>query len=244
MEQSTFRIFSFYNSKVNARVPEYQQAVFKKLGFTIEHIVDENYSHGDFLNYICRNITDTRFIIVFDIDCIPVNKKWIVKLLADLQQPHTIAGAAQTANHLQEGKNLYVSPFFFGISTAYLKELNYPDMTMTTDMDAGQNLTGEVIKNGGIVNYWFPTHIEAEEWDLYHPVHKRFGAGTTYNDAVYHAFFSRFDQSDRFVKKCKAVLNFFGKLRYIKLPRAYRKVAGFLGLGKKTPHPSFKTPSQ
>jgi hypothetical protein len=55
-------------------------------------------------------------------------------------------------------------------------------------MDAGQNLTEAVIKNGSNINYWWPTHIEVEEWALYHPVHTKFGHGTTYNDAMYHAF--------------------------------------------------------
>jgi hypothetical protein len=55
-------------------------------------------------------------------------------------------------------------------------------------MDAGQNLTEAVIKNGGNINYWWPTHIEVEEWALYHPVHTKFGHGTTYNDAMYHTF--------------------------------------------------------
>lgn len=202
-----FKIFSFYNSKVNPKVAQYQKAVFRHLGFQINHIIDESFStHGDFLNYICRNTTDTRLLIVFDVDCIPLKKDWLKELLNDLSEPRTIAGAAQTANHLRGGKNLYVSPFFFGISTEYLKELNYPDMNMTDDMDAGQNLTEQVINNGGSVKYWWPTEIEEQQWDLYHPKHNRFGYGTTYNDRIYHAFLSRFDLADRFVKKCKTIL--------------------------------------
>jgi hypothetical protein len=45
--------------------------------------------------------------------------------MSDLERAKTLAGAAQTANHLRNGQNLYVSPFFFAISTSYLKELNY-----------------------------------------------------------------------------------------------------------------------
>jgi hypothetical protein len=52
-------------------------------------------------------------------------------LLNDLRKPDTLVGAAQTANHLREGKNLYSSPLYFAIATAFLKELNYPDMRMT-----------------------------------------------------------------------------------------------------------------
>jgi hypothetical protein len=152
------------------------------------------------------NTKDTDYLIFFDIDCIPTQKNWLQKLLDDLTAPRTIAGAAQTANHLQNGKNLYVSPFFFAISTAFLKELDYPDMNMTPDMDAGQNLTEVILKKGGTVKFWWPTHIEEEKWDLFHPEHKKFGPGTTYNDCIYHAFFSRENLAARFVLKCRSVL--------------------------------------
>ncbi len=202
-----FKIFSFYNSKVNPKIPRYQKAVFKYFGVNIHQVIDESFpTHGDFLNHICRTVTDTKYLIVFDIDCIPTKKSWFAKMMNDLSEPGTIVGAAQTANHLRDGKNLYISPFFFAISTAYLKELDYPDMNMTEDMDAGQNLTEQIIKNGGNVKYWWPTDIEEAQWDLYHPEHTKFGLGTTYNDCIYHAFFSRFDLADRFIVKCKSIL--------------------------------------
>jgi hypothetical protein len=91
-------------------------------------------------------------------------------------------------------------------------------------MDAGQNLTKIVIENGGNVKYWWPTHIEKEEWTLYHPEHTKFGPGTTYNNLVYHAFFSRFDLSDRFIKKCKSILTFTDKVRFVKIPRRIEKI--------------------
>ncbi|KAA2239893.1 hypothetical protein F0L74_27285 [Chitinophaga agrisoli] len=205
----TYKIFSFYNRFVNPRVPMYQRAVFKHFGYEIAHIVNEAFSHGDFLNHICRTVQDTDYLIFFDIDCIPLRKDWLKLLLHDLQEPHTIAGAAQTANHLRNAQNLYISPFFFGVSTAYLRQLGYPDMRMKGDMDAGQNLTEQIIKNGGQVKYWWPTHIEEEQWYLHHPEHNKFGLGTTYNDAVYHAFFSRVDLSDRFIRKCNGVLPWY-----------------------------------
>ena len=208
-EQTLFKIFSFYNSKVNPKVPKYQKAVFRHFGFTINHIADEGLTHGDFLNQICRNITDIDFLVIFDIDCIPTKKEWFNKVMDDLREPRTIVGAAQTANHLTEGKNLYVSPFFFAISTAYLKELNYPDMNMTEDMDAGQNLTECIIKNGGTIKYWWPTHIEEEKWYLHHPEHTVFGLGTTYNGTIYHAFLSLHNLSVQFLKKCKSVLPWY-----------------------------------
>ncbi|RFM27815.1 hypothetical protein [Deminuibacter soli] len=205
-QQSLFKIFSFYNNKVNPEVPVYQKAVFQKFGCSVNHIVDQKFSHGDFLNHICRTVTDTDYLVFFDIDCIPLHKFWLQQLLADLLEPRTIVGAAQTANHLRDAKNLYVSPFFFAISTAYLKALDYPDMNMTDDMDAGQNLTEHIERENGQVKYWWPTHVEDEKWYLHHPQHQVFGLGTTYNDTIYHAFYSRDNLSDGFIRKCKSLL--------------------------------------
>lgn len=207
-----YKIFSFYKGNVNPKVPRYQKAVFRYFGQTVHHVVREDFEHGDFLNHICRTEKDTDYLIFFDIDCIPVSAQWLPRLLTDLQEPQSIAGAAQTANHLGNGENLYIGPFFFGIATAYLRELGYPDMRMTDTMDAGQNLTAVIAQQGGHVKYWWPTHIEEKEWKLFHPIHTDFGPGTTYNDLVYHAFFSRFDLADRFVIKSKQLIkgSFYG----------------------------------
>lgn len=208
-KKEPFKIFSFYNSRINPKIPRYQKAVFRHFGFKINHIVDENITHGGFLNHICRDVKDTDYLVIFDIDCIPVKKDWFNKIMEELRKPGTIAGAAQTANHLRNAQNLYVAPFFFAISTSYLEELNYPDMNMTEDMDVGQNLTEEIIKNGGNIKYWWPTNIEEEKWYLHHPEHPVFGLGTTYNDTIYHAFLSLHYLSARFIKKCKSVLPWY-----------------------------------
>ena len=218
----TFRIFSFYNNNVQPQIPRYQKAVFKHFGLDVHYVINDEYSHGDFLNYVCRNFTNSDFLIFFDVDCIPVKRKWIDALIADLLYPDSICGAAQTANHLRDGKNLYVSPFFFGISTAYLKKLNYPDMRVTEDMDAGQNLTEQIRLHNGNIHYWWPTSIEEEQWTLYHPKHTKFGLGTTYNNLIYHAFFSRVDLSKRFINKCKIVLPWYIKL-YLKITKKKSK---------------------
>src|SRR5882672_11661549 len=96
MENSQYKIYSFYNKEVNPKVPVYQKAIFRHFGFEIEQVFNNEFSHGDFLNDICKRVTDTKYLIVFDIDCIPVNKKWINDLLADLNKPNSLVGAAQT----------------------------------------------------------------------------------------------------------------------------------------------------
>ena len=73
-------------------------------------------------------------------------------------------------------------------------------------VDAGQNLSEAVVQYGGKLKFWWPTHIEEDKWPLFHSDHPRFGLGTTYDDCIYHAFYSRNNLSDRFLEKCKTVL--------------------------------------
>lgn len=206
-ERSVFKIFTFYNSQINPEIPKHQKLVFDKFGISINQIKDDGTNHAGFLNEICKNTIDTDYLIFFDIDCIPTKKEWIVHLLTELlENKETIVGAAQTANHIGDAKNLYISPFFVGISTDFLKKLNYPDATANSKMDVWQNITEQAKLHNGNLKYWWPTDIEEEKWYLHHPVHNKFGIGTTYNDLIYHAFFSRENNSDGFINKCKSIL--------------------------------------
>ena len=211
--RSVIEVFSFYKSNINPDIPKYQKLVFDKMGISINQVLNDKLSHAQFLNHITRTVTNTDYLVFFDIDCIPTRKEWLPVLLNDLlESKDSIVGAAQTANFDHFKENIYVSPFFVGISTQYLKKLNYPDAThrydgTTDDYDVWQNITNIIISKGGHVKYWWPTHIEEEKWYLHHPQHNKFGLGTTYNDMIYHAFFSRTDSSERFVKKCKEVLD-------------------------------------
>ena len=216
MEKSLYKIFSFYNKEVNPRVPVYQKAVFRHFGFQIQQVYNNEFSHGDFLNDICRQVTDAEYLIVFDIDCIPVNKKWIDDLLADLKQPDSLVGAAQTANHLRDGKNLYISPFFFAIATEYLKELNYPDMRMTEQIKKAMifrtpwmqvSICRKSLPNR--VAGWYsggPRILKKTNGRYTTRNITRFGLGTTYHDNIYHAFYSRSNLSNRFLEKCKQII--------------------------------------
>ena len=192
-ERSLFKIFSFYNAEVAAEIPDYQRQVFAKFGLSINQVYHPTMTHSEFLHQTCKQVTDTDYLIFFDIDCVPTQRMWLNKLITDLLEPRTIVGCAQSG---QQGCNLYVSSFCFAISTAYLRELNYPE--------AGQSLTDHIRQQGGGVSFWWPTHVEDPRWQLKHPVHKSFGPGTTYDDMVYHAF--EWSDGTGFINKCKEIL--------------------------------------
>lgn len=206
-DNSLVKIFTFYKSNINPDIPKYQKMVFDKFGISINQILDDKLSHAEFLNKITRTVKDTDYLVFFDIDCIPTNRKWILNLFEDIiVHGYEFIGAAQTANHLVNAQNLYISPFFCCISSKLLKQLNYPDSNNTESIDVWQNITDKSIEQNIRIKYWWPTSIEEEKWYLHHPIHNKFGLGTTYNDCIYHAFYSRTDNSDRFLNKCKEIL--------------------------------------
>ena len=109
--------------------------------------------------------------------------------------------------------------------TEQIKKSNdFPDA-----VDAGQHLSEVVAQQGGNLVYWWPTHIEEDKWPLYHPIHTRFGLGTTYNDNIYHAFYSRSNLSNRFLDKCKYLLKNDNRRFLVNLIARLKTIQRFAG---------------
>lgn len=205
--ESNVGIYSFYKSNVAVEIVEKQKLVFQYFGLEITQILDDNISHGDFLNLTINSEQTPDFLIFFDIDCIPLNKKAITKLIAQIRDRKSIAGAAQTANQFMQGKNIYVGPFFLGLSKTVYWNLNSPDMNDGAIWDVGGLLTMAArFQNEIKIHFWYPSSVEVPKWNLYK--NGKFGLGTTYSKLVYHAFETRLGESDNaFTHKCNEILN-------------------------------------
>ena len=205
-EENNIGIYSFYKSNVASEIIKKQKLVFEHFGLTINQILDDDITHGDFLNKTINDANTPDFLIFFDIDCIPLNKKAITKLVSQIRDRKSIAGAAQTANQFLQGKNIYVGPFFFGISKTVYWNLNSPDMNDGAIWDVGGLLTMVARFQREVnIRFWYPSSVEVPKWNLYKKC--KFGLGTTYEKLVYHAFESRLGESDNaFVKKCNEIL--------------------------------------
>ena len=205
-DDSKYAIYSYFKSNVSSEVVEAQKDVFRSLGLSINQIQDDTISHGEFMNRVLRDPNSPEYIVFFDIDCIPLSRKAIELLLSQILNRQTIAGAAQTASHLLNGKNLYIGPFFLGITKSLYHRLGNPDMRENTFCDVGGLATAIAKFEGNTkIKYWYPSHVEVPKWDLYQK--GKFGLGTTYRGLVYHAFESRLGESDNsFVRKCREVM--------------------------------------
>ncbi len=114
------KIITFYNEKINPIVVDYQKKVFKHFKYDINQINVSNWvSHGQSVDDYLNTINDPNEIIVlFDIDCIPLNKKIIPYAVKWCEENDGIFGNSQLAPNLKEPYNtfIYVAPSFMVFS--------------------------------------------------------------------------------------------------------------------------------
>jgi hypothetical protein len=187
------------------------------LGIPLNQILDNDISHGDFMTRTLRTM-DAKYFIFFDIDSIPLSPKAITNLLEDIKDKNTIAGAAQTGNQFNEGKNTYVGPFFMGISKDVYLKLDQPDLNASkkNEVDVAGILSKNAPTKGIKLKYWYPSNVEEIKWPLY--PQGNFGIGTTYENLAYHLFESRYSANTvRFIRKAKNTIHkhwYLNPLRY------------------------------
>jgi len=109
------------------------------------------------------------------------------------------------ANHIPNSI-IYASPAFIAISRATYIALGAPKFACTDRSDCAGEITHSAREHGVEVRLLYPIHSEIPLWQLDGTI--MFGKGTTFgkND-IYHAFYSRKDNTDMFVRKCNELLN-------------------------------------
>jgi hypothetical protein len=194
---------SYYQSNIDEEIIAKQKEVFDK--FNIPLVQTSEYrSHCEFLLQSFNKYSNKKFIIFFDIDCIPLSRLAIIAILSDIMDHRTLAGAAQTANQINNGKNLYIGPMFMGISVELFNSLKLKSLCADEYYDTSGILTSAMINLKLNVKYWYPTKINIPRWKLYPD--RYFGIGTVYNGLVYHEFEIR-KGNKNFINTCDKVLN-------------------------------------
>lgn len=143
-------------------------------------------------------------ILLLDVDCIPLSVS-AIKAAFDIARSGNLFGAAQRANHIENGKHVYAGPFCMAFSKETYERLGMPSFSATKIGDVGENMTYEAQRSGLPVHLLWPTHVERPIWELTEQV--KFGYGTTYSNQFWHAFSIRHPAvRQRFMDKCAAVL--------------------------------------
>lgn len=204
------KIITFYNDKINKEFPILQQKVFKKFNQEINQILVKNWeSHGKHIDEYLKNIIDENEVIVlFDIDCIPLNDKIIPKAVKWAKENIGIYSMAQTAKYL-DYPIIHSAPAFMVFSIKTYNELGRPSFVPNKRSDCGGEMTWSAREKGIDVFLLYPSHCESPHTKVENGQGSiMFGHGTTYGNSIYHAFESRFSRLDGFfINKCKQVLS-------------------------------------
>lgn len=203
--QARAAVVTFYMVNISTRVVLAQRRVLKAFAPPDVAIlqIETAEGHGTAMQNFIRQ-THYRTILFLDIDCIPLDRHSIGKLIG-LAEGGALAGAVQRASHIQNDKHLYVGPFCMALSTTRYREIDEPTFLETSRGDVGEELTYAMEKRGHPVHFLWPTSVEQPIWPLTKTV--LFGPGTTYEDSFWHAFHIREHISQqRFTSRCEEVL--------------------------------------
>jgi hypothetical protein len=197
-------IVSFYNEKVPIKVIEHQRKVFEHFGQTINQIKPEIWQgHGGSIDTFLKN-NDWEWVIIFDIDCIPLNNTVIPEAIDWIRSNIGLFSVAQKASHI-ENSIIYASPAFIGFSKNTFELLGKPSFTCTKRSDCAGELTYLAIEEGFEVKLMYPISVEKKLWPLRDG--EMFGLGTNYENKIYHQFYSRNHMSVNFYSICNQILN-------------------------------------
>jgi hypothetical protein len=158
--------------------------------------------HGRGMTELTRKLSKDyphESVLWLDIDCVPTSKQALLNM-----STVGFGGCAQRANHISNGKHIYVAPFCMHLPLWVYRQMGEPDFGSTERGDVGEELTyiAEAMSIPFALSY--PAHVVEPMWDLHDGI--RFGLGTTYDNGFYHNFFSRDPKTAQmFITKCKQI---------------------------------------
>jgi hypothetical protein len=198
-------IISFYGSNINKEIVENQKRIFSLFGHSIKQILCEPWiEHSKHVDDFLRSDNEWEWILIFDIDCIPLNKNILDRAIKTINEREVIFSAAQKANHIPDSQ-VYGGPFFIGFSRKTYEALGKTSFSPTYRSDCGGELTYSAKEKKIDIELLYPSSVEVSKWYL--DENHDFGLGTTFDNSIYHSFESRFDNSGLFLKKCKEIFN-------------------------------------
>ncbi|MBY0432321.1 MAG: hypothetical protein K2Q10_14080 [Rhodospirillales bacterium] len=143
-------------------------------------------------------------MVLLDIDCVPLTDEAIPFMLAKAGEG-AVVGAAQRANHIDNGGHIYAGPFCMAVHRRTWVELGSPSFVETPRGDVGEELTWTAEEKGVPVSLLWPSAVETPRWPLRGD--RVFGTGTTYDSLFWHAFEIRSPhQHQRFIERCAGFL--------------------------------------
>jgi hypothetical protein len=142
--------------------------------------------------------------VILDVDCIPL-AGWVLPWMLENAFAGIVIGAAQRANHLENGGHLYAGPCALAFGRDTFERIGRVSFRDTPRGDVAEELTYACERLGVPVALLWPTKVAVPKWTLRPGV--PFGLGTTFGGAVYHAFeVSKGRTVGMFLEECERVL--------------------------------------
>lgn len=171
-----------------------------------EHIQFRGRDHWVGINDFLDSYHSDTYLIL-DFDCIPLNKD-IFHWMFEEARKGVLVGCAQRANTWHNGRHNYAGAFCLCFTRKLWEKIGRPSFRPSERGDTGEELTYRCEALGIPVIMLKPTHVEIEKWTLKDGT--KFGYGTTYHHAIYHAFEGSNETTNeskrRFLKKCREAL--------------------------------------
>lgn len=196
---------TFYNHRISPEVILSQKKVFDFFNLSLDQIHPENWEgHGQSIDgWLTENHKYHEVIIIWDIDCIPLNREIVEKAYNEAREG-VLFGVSQRASHIKDSDvPIYIGPAFMAFSVDTWKALGKPTFRELEEYDCAGYVTFCAIKNSVPIHYLYPSSVETAKWKL--DKETWFGLGTIYNNSIYHGFLSRKGQTENFIRKCKEV---------------------------------------
>ena len=122
--QTTYQAYAYGNSNISDEVFNLQKLVFEKqnlqitqIKFSVEH---STFGHGDFLNETAKKC-DSKYIIFFDVDCIPLVTNLYEIIIEELEKEQCIIGIEQKCN-CNSFNHIYAGPACLAFPISLYKE--------------------------------------------------------------------------------------------------------------------------
>lgn len=202
-----YRILSVYmdNTQLLATA---QKRVFDALGYPVEQI--KTYlPHGIAIDeYLINHRNEFDYLLLIDIDAIPLNKDSIPTMLANISSDDRIIGPLAHSNHINHD-HPFAGAFGLCMPMKIWDEMGRPSMRNCHRSDTSEDITWAAEEDGFGIGLMWAGEVELPKWTMGKTGQKT-GHGTTFLSSsgipiMYHAFECRFG-AKRFIDKCNEVI--------------------------------------
>jgi len=206
MNLSDVEFHSLYWSNVDPNMVKSHEKVMNYFEIPINYY-PENVRHGEWMDDVVIN-SNSKYVVFFDIDCVPLNTKIIEDCVQFLEEYNTLCGIAQVSNHIPPKTHIYSAPAFFGIDVdMYVNSKS--EFLETRRSDVCEELCYELEEKGMTYKALYPTHYynppKEGLWRLNN--YGYYGIGTIFENSIFHLYQSRFSENAKlFDDVCKSIV--------------------------------------